>query len=357
MARRAQAEQRTASAPWAAPPSVELAYRDDRLQTNTGTRESEIGVAMPLWLPGQRAARQSAADAELAVATVAEVQGRLRVADAVRELLWQIAELRAEVGLAQAQARSLEALANDVDRRVAAGDLARADALAARGEILGAQASLSQTQVRLQVATRQWTALTGLERIPATGSADIEPVPAPTTEEHPALRMASHEVDLARKRLELTNASKRSPPELIARLRQDVGGRGEPAVNTFGLGVRIPLGTADRNEPLMAAALTELEVAEAKQRQKRETISASMANAKTTAEAAERQLQGDRSRAAMLRERATLVENSFRAGETSLPELLRASSAAAQAEANLARQEAALGLARARLQQAFGQLP
>ena len=60
---------------------------------------------------------------------------------------------------------------------------------------------------------------------------------------------------------------------------------------------------------------------------------------------------------AWLRERATLIDKSFRAGETPLPELLRALNTAAQAESAVARQTAALGLARARLQQSLGILP
>jgi cobalt-zinc-cadmium efflux system outer membrane protein len=72
---------------------------------------------------------------------------------------------------------------------------------------------------------------------------------------------------------------------------------------------------------------------------------------------AEQQLKADRQRLALLRERAALIDRSFKAGETPLPELLRAFAAATQAEASFARQHAALGLARARLQQSLGMLP
>jgi outer membrane protein TolC len=58
-----------------------------------------------------------------------------------------------------------------------------------------------------------------------------------------------------------------------------------------------------------------------------------------------------------LRERADLIGRSFDVGETPLPDLLRALAAAAEADAALAHHSAALGLARARLQQALGLLP
>ena len=68
-------------------------------------------------------------------------------------------------------------------------------------------------------------------------------------------------------------------------------------------------------------------------------------------------LEAERQRSALLRERATLIDRSFKAGETPLPELLRALAAATQADTSFARQQVAVGLARARLQQSLGILP
>jgi hypothetical protein len=45
---RAQADGAVASALWAAPPSLELAQRSDRGLSGTGSRETEVGVAVPL---------------------------------------------------------------------------------------------------------------------------------------------------------------------------------------------------------------------------------------------------------------------------------------------------------------------
>ena len=69
------------------------------------------------------------------------------------------------------------------------------------------------------------------------------------------------------------------------------------------------------------------------------------------------QLKAESARARLLRERASLISTAFRAGEMPLPEQLRALSAAAQADGAMARQTAALGWARARLQQTQGLLP
>lgn len=357
ISRQATAEKKASSALWAAPPSVELGHRNDRLQSNNGVRETEVALAVPLWLPGQKSAKQQAADSLSSLSHLSETEGKLRVAEVVRELHWQIAELQANKSLSKEQTSTFAAIASDVDKRVKAGDLARADALAAKGELLSAQAAQSQAETQLEAAKRQWTALTGLAQTPDATFASVESPSPRQLAEHPELLRAEQQVDLARKRLDLIAKSNRSAPELITKFRQDMPSHGQGSAYSLGLAVRIPFGTDDRNAPLQAAALTELDIAQRKEQVLRAQLSARMESAKAAAEASQLQLQTEREKASLLNERAKLIRASFNAGETSLPELLRAASAAAQADYSAARQEAAFGLARARLQQAYGQLP
>jgi outer membrane protein TolC len=164
--RRAQAEQTAAGSLWAAPPSVWLGYRDDRIDANNGARETEVALSWPLWLPGQRSARAAAAGAELSLAEASGRAARWRIAGDVREAAWVLTAHQAELDQASAHATSLQALADDVERRVRAGDLARADALAARAETLAATAQQAEARQRLLAATSRWTLLTGLQALP-----------------------------------------------------------------------------------------------------------------------------------------------------------------------------------------------
>ena len=355
--RRAEADRAVAGSFWAAPPSLELRYRDDRLQANAGEREAEIGMAVPLWLPGQRAARAGTAEAAAAQALAAEQVARLRLAGELREAAWQIAALQAEAAQADTQAQALKQLADDVERRVQAGDLARADALAAQAEQLAASALQSEVRQRLQAAPARWTLLTGLMAAPhLTAATAIDGAPA-TAAPHPELQLATHSSDLARKRVELMRQSRRDAPELTVGLRQEVPGRAEASQGSLVVGLRLPFGTDDRNRPLEAAALAELDVAEIHELRLRERLDSDIAAARDAQRSAEVQLEAETARARLLRERATLIDKSFRAGETPLPDLLRALAAAAQADSAAARQTAALGLARARFQQSLGLLP
>jgi outer membrane protein TolC len=348
------AVQETASnALWAAPPSVEVSYRSDRLQGNLGRSESEAGVAWPLLMPGQRDARQATAQAERHAAEATRAAARLRIAGEVREAAWTFTAREAESSVAERHERSLRDLSDDVERRVRAGDLARADALAARAEFLAASAALAEAQHRLEAARAQWKSLTGLEQVPDPTEAPVRPTDAP----HPEIVLAAVSVQGARSRLEVVRASRSEPPELLFRYRRETAASGLPAENTLGIGVRIPLGTDDRNLPRERAALVEVDVASAEELRQRRRLESEAQAASFGLRSAERQVEAEAARAELLRERAALIDKSFRAGESALPELLRAAAAAAQAEAALASQRAALGLARARLNQINGKLP
>ena len=357
--RRAEADRAAAGSFWAAPPALELSHRGDRLQSNTGKNETEIGVTVPLWLPGQRAARSRTAEAAAAQALAAEKVARLRLAGELREAAWQIAALQAEASEADTQTDALEQLADDVERRVRAGDLARADALAAQAELLAASALQSDLRQRQQAACARWTLLTGLTAAPdltaaaAVDAATTTKIAAP----HPELQLASRSTDLARQRVELMRRSRRDAPELSVGVRQDVPGRAEASQGSLVIGLRLPFGTDDRNRPLEAAALAELDVAETHEMRLRERLDSDIATARDAQRSSQAQREAETSRARVLRERATLIDKSFRAGETPLPDLIRALAAAAQADGAVARQAAALGLAHARLQQTLGLLP
>ena len=313
-------------------------------------------MAVPLWLPGQRTARAATADAAAAQALAAEHVARLRLAGELRETAWLLAASQAALAQANTQAQGLKQLADDVARRVHAGDLARADALAAQADQLAGAAQQAEARQRVQAAGARWTLLTGLAAEPDLTAAANEVTPGSATP-HPELQLAGQSTELARQRVELMRRSRRDAPDLVVGVRQDVPGRAEASQGSLVVGLRLPFGTDDRNRPLEAAALGELDVAQTHEQRLRERLESDIAAARDALRSAQAQVDAETSRAGLLRERAALIDKSFRAGETSLPDLLRALAAAAQADSAAAGQTAALGLARARLQQALGLLP
>ena len=352
---RAQAERLVAGSRLAAPAAVSLGQREGAAGTAPGSRETEVGVSLPLWRPGQRAASMEAADTQARLAQAAEASARLRLAGQLREAAGALRLAETELRQAQRQAESLARLAQDVQRRVAAGDLARADTLAARAEALAAQAQASAARNAVQAHRSAWQLITGLDGLPPEET--DPPAPHALPETHPDLVQAAAAVALGRHRLDLAQGFRPEAPELRVSTRQERPGAGAGPQTSVVIGLRLPLGGQAHLRPRVAAALGELAVAEARELRTRERLATELAMAVDAFRASEMQLQIERERSALLAERAHLIDLSFRAGETSLPEQLRALAAATAAEAAHARQQAARQLAAARLQQALGVTP
>ena len=122
------------------PPSLEVSAKTDRLNRNDGSRELEIGVAVPLWLPGERSRSLALAEAEAGAVDSRTAATQWRLAGALRDAWWGLHRARVEVVLARARQDSAAQLARDVARRVAAGDLAKADQHQTDGALAAAQA-------------------------------------------------------------------------------------------------------------------------------------------------------------------------------------------------------------------------
>lgn len=350
---RAEAEREAAMGLLAGAATVELDHNEGRGGGAT-SRESEAGVVLPLWMPGQRRTRTSWADAELARAEASLHAARLRVAGTVRERAWAVLAAEAELAALRSHLDTLRTLSADVERRVKAGDLPRADAMAAQAEMHAAAASSEEAAARLDEARARWAVLTGVP--PPTEAGEADPGTA-AVEDHPDILLARAEVVRARRHLDFVKASRRDPPEVTLRVRREQADVNLPAGNGVGIGVRVPLGGAVRNAARDAEAVAALENARAEERRIVARLESEVRTARARLESARRALQATESRAALLLERAALVERSFRAGETPLPELLRTRDASAQAQAAAARQNAELGLARARLLTLLGKMP
>lgn len=352
--REAMAGRAVARRVWAATPSLELSRRQASwAHRRGGDVESEVGWVLPLWMPGQRDAHLASADSGERLAQALETAGRLQMARSVSELAWRVGAERADRQAQREQVELFGRLALDVRRRVAAGDLAPADALAAQAEWMEAEERLAGATQRLQRAQAEWRVLTGLEEVPA-----LPPVsgvgPMPQDGSHPDMQLAERAVEHAQARLDAVDQGRRAAPELRLHVRRDSDGTLRQSQNSVGIGLRVPLGSDAAHAARQASVLSEVEQARAALALTRDRLAAELEAARALQAAAGSQLEASRQRAGLLRQRADLVRQSFEAGEIPLPDLLRAQSAAAQAQTALAQQSAALGLAQARLQHALG---
>ena len=357
----ARAQQRAAKAWTPESAALELSNKTDRLGSNQGAREFEVGVAVPLWLPGERSSSAALADAEGAATESRATAAQLRVAATAREAWWQWQRARIEVGTARDQLENARLIAADVARRTKVGDLARADQHQADGAAAGAEASLAQAEAGLAAARQHLRALAGFAP-DSSGAGDALAEPAPDAaaaelESHAALQELKDRAAVAQRSVELTATQSRANPELTLATTRDRGARGDASQQTFTLGIRIPFGAGPRSDARSANARAETMEIQAQLALERERLTAEREAARVRVESSRTQLMAAERRAQLARESRGFFDKSFRLGETDLPTRLRIEAEAAEADRQAARTRIELAAAISAWRQALGLLP
>lgn len=338
------------------PASASVSASSDRFHDDHGVQKLEARVGVPLWLPGQQAARRVEAESQQAVAAAQRRMRHWTLAGTVRAQWWALATARATHELAVRRVASARRLELDVLRRYGAGELARVDANLARGERLAAEADAVRAQASVQSREADWRALTGAEA-PATLGAEPAATLSWSLEDHPQWRAASAAVQAAGAGLLATVESDRAAPTVALRFERDRSGRVEPFANVIGVEVSMPFSWEPQVRLQSAGARAELARAQAEAAAVRLRLQAGVEIARAEHDAAARQLDLARERLSASADNLDLGERSFALGETDLASLLRLRAAALEAERLLAGQRIALEATRSQLNQALGIVP
>ena len=341
-------------------PAAILSHRSDQLQSNTGQRESYAGLALPLWLPGQRDARQNLAQADKTALEAAINALRLKLAGELREAIWQIKRAQTQTALDTERAQTALRLAEDVAKRVQAGELAKTDLNLAQNEWRSAQATLLQNRNALLQAQQTLAALTGTTPAAtpdfptdSAENAQIKPLP----EQHPALEEARLAIAAAQARVRVASESRRDQPELELGTFRDRSNLKDNYNHSIALSLRIPFATAARNQPLITAAQTTLTSAQSEYARIRLALEYQQQQAQQALNTSDQLLDLARQQRNAAQENLALTQKAFTLGEADLFTLLRTRTAAFDGEQSYLQQEIAQALARARLNQAQGALP
>jgi len=349
------AKRDAATALFPEPPSVNLGYRTDRPNQDTGIRELEGVLTLPVWTSGTRNAAQVLAQAESEQFDSSLRAQRWRLAGEVREAYWQARLAATELELAQRKVDEAVALAADVQRRLRAGDLARTDLNQARVAEQLARAALAETRARTYRAAQAFTVLTGLKSLPV--ATESVAMPSPELDAHPQLAAAGRTVAAARAKLGQATAATREPPEIELGLRRERGAFGESYANSVVVGIKVPFATDARNRPRITAANAELIETDAALMLERQKLAAEIEGATVELEQAREieELAAERFRLAA--DTQALFARAFTLGELDLPARLRAENERFDAERALTRARIEAGRAISRLNQARGLLP
>lgn len=342
------------------PGSVSIGSRNDRLNRNLGNQEYEVELAAPLWLPGQKAAREDAAMSQVEEVAAKRTVLRWELAGELREAWWALAAARNAKALAARRVETARALESDVRRRFRAGDLSRIDGNLAQSEVLAAEAELIEAEASRLQAEQALRTLTG-----GSAPAEVgEEAPAQMTERtaetaatHPLLAATAAASRSARARTTVAAESRRAAPELSLRVVRERGDFAEPYNNSIGVRLKIPFSSSALVRRDTASAQAEASQADAEMLRARTRVELETERARRTLAAAGQQLAMAAERRALAADNLRLAEKAFALGESDLSALLRIRAAAFDAESFYDRQRVARAAAISRLNQALGALP
>lgn len=324
--------------------------------------ETTLSIEQPLELGGKRAARTSAAQADLAAARARAAQGQV---DFARDLALAYAEAEAaqqrltiardSVDLAQADARVARLLVDNGKEAQVRAVQAEAGLAAARAELGSAQAEAETALARLSALAGSPAAYTAV----AGGLLDIVPAATPQPPAFsPAIAVARAEREAAQRRIALERA-RRTPDLAVSfgvRRFQDE----DATAAVFGISVPLPL--FDRNRGAVAVATANAQAAEARLAMAQAEQDGDRRAATAQAAAADQTLDASRQSEAAAAEVYRLARIGYDAGRLPLSELLaaRRDLVAARSRAvdtKLARVKALADLARAQGRMPFGDQP
>ncbi len=362
--REAALAQQSAVKSWTSEPiAVELAATTDRLNRNMGAREYEVGIAIPLWLPGERKLSQALADSEGRAIDSQIKAAQLRVAAAVREAWWNLQRARAELDTVRGQLDSANQLAVDVNDRFKAGDLAQGDLYQAEGAVAAAESAVAQAQADTIGVTQNLRALAAVPGLDLkSDQVDYSPEPDPgelvaDPHMHGELLALADRAAVAKSTAALTETQSRANPELTVATTRDRGGFGDTWQQTIMVGVRIPFGAGPRHEARAALARAEAIELNAQLQLEWARLDGLRESAKARIDATRVQLEAADRRARLARESRGFFDKSFLAGETDLPTRLRIEAEAADAERQAARARIEYAAAISQWRQSLGLLP
>lgn len=355
-----QALRRAADAWTPEPASLEASVRSDRFNARQGAREVELGVAVPLWLPGQRQRTQELAEAQLRALETQSMLSQWQLAQSLREAWWTLRADREDLGTALTRLEASLRLAADVARRVKAGELSRADQHQADGAVAAARGEHAQVQAKLVASEQNLRSLLGLgPNTPLHLAAEPESEPAPdaAAAPHPQLQALQSRSVAAKSAAALAKTQSRGNPELTLLQTRDRAARGESSSGTVTLGLRFPLGSSDKHRAAIAGAGADQLEAELAAEREQERLQSNLLSARAALQAAKTVLAMSTERARLASETRDFFDKSFRLGETDLPNRLRVELEAATAERERARARIEVHHAIATLRQALGLLP
>ena len=233
--------------------SLTAFHMSDSALDDTGAYENEVALSFPMWLPGEKKARSKLSDVLAASQTSGKAEFRWLVSGQLRQQLWQLKRAARQWQLAVEQEQRMGEVMAQVTLFAEAGELSRADQLAAMEEYSLLKGETMLLEAEYMDAIRLYHSFTGQEIIPARLDEELSEINE-IPKDHPALRHALDQLAESSASTEVIRQGANTRPSLDVFWRGFRGDQRSPTVKALGVGFEMPLGRSPRRDPEAARA-------------------------------------------------------------------------------------------------------
>ncbi len=281
-------------------------------------------VQVPLWNVGQRDAQRSLAN-EAAVSAQAQAEAiRLRVAGLVRGALWDMALQNIRYQQIKEELEACQKLYTRIDKRVALGDLPKADLLLAKTELLQKRSALILAEAELMHSRKRYANITQTNKMPANyqeNLADIKEIQS----NHPALHSINSQIKRKQSELDNLKLVGSGQTNVTVGVNSD-DFTTDPRSNkteSFNIGVTVPFGGNEHLQPHVAAIYVELNKLLAQRTQLYRDLEQMHHEAEHNLEVNRAELAIADELKQVAEQHLSMTNSSYTAGEINLMDLLR----------------------------------
>lgn len=257
------AEQARANGILAGAPVVDGLYRSDRLMSDFGSTEMQLGVRLPLRRFGQSDAWRSLAEQSALNARTRTEANRLVLLGELRQMAWGWRQAEVELATAKERNRIMQRDLAAVTKQFKHGEAAEVDRMSVESRALAVQEAVTAAQMQLDTIQTRWQQLTGTRQLPSdlgqvtsTEQALLNNPELNTPDgllaQQPLLRQMASEVGMSTARIEAERAAGAGAPEIGLGVKRDRGDRGIPYDNSLQLTLSIPFGGQKYRDPALA---------------------------------------------------------------------------------------------------------
>ncbi len=239
-----------------AAPSISFRYQDDLLGDNSGLREIESELELPLWNWGQRSLALELADKAGALINKKQLALRLEVAGLVRTALWDMSLEEIRYQQAKSILKASAKLLKKIIRRVQLGDLARFDLLLAQSNHLEKRTLFIQAESEMLHARERYFTLTQSNKIPANYNEIQSSVSI--IDNHPALHVINALIEREQTNLEWVQSAGSGQSTLTLGGKTERGSRGDNDIESISIAISIPFSGTAHLAPKIALVNIEL---------------------------------------------------------------------------------------------------